>query len=246
MALRIPGLDLAASIQVGVDFQKVADSGIGWVAIQASLYSGGRAPGYYDYLTKAKAAGLARGAYHFAYCGSDPVAQAKFAFAASGGVGLAGNDGELPPILDLEYAKDLSPEVVVAWGEAYAETMVGLCKRPKIWLYTYPWFWRSLGARAAGSRKLLQFAELYIASYRTGPDGKIAAWTPSPTDQPTMLAPWTEWRAWQHGNVGLPCPGVPGPVDRDFAQAKDEDEWAAICQRQKPVDSGVLGPAAGG
>src|SRR3954464_9507925 len=86
------------------DFRKMKDSGVRGVYFKSSQYSASEDPTFDIGVERATAAGLACGAYHFAYCGSDPYNQMAFFWKASRGLGA--KPGELPPMIDWEYAKN--------------------------------------------------------------------------------------------------------------------------------------------
>jgi len=190
----------------------------------------GRDPQYLANVAGAKAAGLYVGPYWFAYPLPhnglplrDPADQAKFAFDCAEGIGS--HDGELPPMLDLEWPP---PEEWPKWGCAAAQirawALAFLDAAEGYWgckpvLYTYPYFWHAM-AGAVEPR----FADypLCIASYPLVPQ-----W-PTETDQPIALPPWDTWTWWQWtgGKAKLPN-GVPA----DFEVFNgDEAALAALCR----------------
>lgn len=218
----VQGIDLC-SLQGQVDWQQVADAGFKFAYVKSSQYSSTYDHRFDQYVAGAEKVGIAAGAYHFAYCGSDPVAQAKFFFKASSGVG--GHIGDLPPVLDLEYAKNIPPQDVVSWAERFMETAEDLWypenrldealklpfRRPV--LYTYPWFARSLQPHLAKSK--LTRNRLWVANYKSDASGKLIPWEPKWGEEPATVDGW-DWSIWQYsGNNGKRVPGVSVDCDRN-------------------------------
>jgi|tagenome__1003787_1003787.scaffolds.fasta_scaffold20908426_1 GH25 family lysozyme M1 (1,4-beta-N-acetylmuramidase)/5-hydroxyisourate hydrolase-like protein (transthyretin family) len=143
----------------------------------------------------AAAAGLFRGAYHYAVPSrrsGSAAADARFFVAATGRMQ---DPGDLPPVLDLEATGGLTRAEVQAWASSWLATVASLTGRQPI-LYTGPSFWR--GSVAGGST----FAghPLWIAHYTRS--------------APTVPSPWRTWTFWQ-SSAGGRVAGVSGPVDVD-------------------------------
>jgi lysozyme len=220
--MSIYGIDLC-SIQGHVDWDKVAASGIKFAYIKASQFSSTMDYSFGENARRAKEAGLAVGAYHFAFCQSDPEAQARFFFRASDGVGQA--EGELPPVLDLEFSRDMTPKPIVEWAVRFMAEAERLwypnnplriaygspVRRPM--LYTYPAFAKSLQPLLKAS-ELTKYG-LWIASYKAN-NGPGAAWTPGTDDKPTLPEGWDDYNVWQYsGNGGIKVPGIGPDCDRN-------------------------------
>lgn len=244
-------IDLCPTIQTKVNFNEVAAAGFHGAYIKSSQYSGTRIWKHKDYADRAEAAGLAPGAYHFAYVGSDPLLQAKFFFDAC--YGLGSKDGELPPMLDLEFAQpDVSGKHIVEWGEACLEEMV------KLWypdnrlldptdhryrlpgIYMYPYFIQRC-MPYIGRSKLLQFP-LHIASYKSRYDAAtkkhvLVPWEPDLSKDKPLIpnGTWHSWKLWQYsGNNGKKVPGIPMDCDRNVFNGDEEDWKDFLGQRMMP------------
>lgn len=139
-----------------------------------------------------RAAGVARGTYHYADPSLPAAAQAAFYSAV-----VLGQNGplDLPPVIDFENAAGQSPAQLIAWLHQYLDTVQALTGRQPI-IYTYPTFWRNAMANTT------QFSNypLWIASY----NGQN---NPGP-----LPGGWTNWTFWQYTDSGR-LPGVSGPVD---------------------------------
>lgn len=130
----------------------------------------------------ARAAGLYRGAYHYAW----PDADAGDAVAEAGNfaalVGAVNQPGDLPPVLDLEQDGGLDPAALEEWTTTFLTTVQASTGRTPI-IYTYPTFWAD---KMAGSTAFTGYP-LWIAHYTSG----------TPT-----IAPWPRWTFWQHTSKG--------------------------------------------
>lgn len=143
----------------------------------------------------AGAAGLFRGAYHYAVPSrrsGSAAADARFFVSVTGQLQ---DPGDLPPVLDLEATGGLRPVEVQDWARTWLTTVAALTGRQPV-LYTGPSFWR--GSVAGGAA----FAgyPLWIAHYTRS--------------APTVPAPWGTWTFWQSSASGRVA-GVSGPVDVD-------------------------------
>ena len=192
-----------------VDFKKMKDSGVRGAWLKASQFSRSLDPTFGVGSTRAIQAGLNVGAYHFAYCGSDPVAQMKFAHNACAGLGTS--DGELPFMLDWEFAetgsdgKRLTPEAVVDWLWAAAEEANVLWKG-KVIIYTYPHF--ALRHQPFLANSGMEKYDLCLAAY------------PAIRNVPS---PWPHAKVHQYVGNGGKVPGVATDCDRDRFLGTEEE-----------------------
>lgn len=205
------------SIQGTVDWVAVRGAGFEGAYIKSSQYTSTADHRFGQYAEDASRAGLAVGAYHFAYCGSDPVAQAEYFFRQADKVGQLA--GDMPPALDLEFAKNIPPKDIVSWGERF------MARARELWygtnsvrlpiLYTYPYFAKSLQPYLKDS-KLTEYP-LWIANYKSDAAGKLVGWYPTDTDKPMATDGWDNPTIWQYsGNNGLRVPGIAVDCDRDL------------------------------
>ncbi|MBF6464873.1 glycoside hydrolase family 25 protein [Nocardia beijingensis] len=138
-----------------------------------------------------RAAGLARGTYHYARPNLPPEPQAAIYAAVA-----LGQNGplDLPPVLDLENTGGLGPAALIDWTRRYLNTVEALTGRVPI-LYTYPNFWHTAMADTT------EFADypLWIADYRGNA-------------QPEVPGGWSTWTFWQTTDSGT-IPGIAGRVD---------------------------------
>ncbi|MGN2635254.1 glycoside hydrolase family 25 protein [Nocardia takedensis] len=138
-----------------------------------------------------RAAGVARGTYHYARPQLPPEPQAAL-YAAT----VLGQNGplDLPPVLDLEHSGGLPPGALIDWTHRYLNTVRTLTGRMPI-VYTYPNFWKT----AMANTDQFTAYPLWIADYRGN-------------DQPEVPGGWPTWTFWQMTDDGS-IPGIFGPTD---------------------------------
>lgn len=144
----------------------------------------------------AGAAGLYRGAYHYAQPTANPadaIGDARHFVRVTGTMNGA---LDLPPVFDLEEHNGLAPAQVAAWSSAWLGEVQRLTGRQPM-IYTGPWFWdRYVNSAAFGGYPL------WIASYGVSAD-TVARQIPRG---------WSSWTIWQWTSSGT-VPGIVGPVD---------------------------------
>lgn len=242
-------IDVTPSIQKNVDFEKVRKAGFRGVYIQCSRYSSTPELGYDAYASAAAKAGLAVGAYHFAACDSDPVEQAEFFVRRMKSAGVGLRPGDLPPSMDMEYAKvtqaTKGAKYVVDWGVAFMKRMLEEMRHlhlsnVPIW-YTYPYFSNGLQPHL-GESELANYP-LWFARYKGTAPG-TAAWYP-PDDWTPTLVPKGLPRpvlVQYSGNYGLPVPGVAGSCDRNvfFGSSGDFDRFRGLDRPVHQTEHGLV------
>lgn len=144
----------------------------------------------------AKAAGLVVGTYHFADPGTpvvdDAVGEARHYWAT---IRSRQVTGVLPPALDIEKAKGLTPTQLQGWVTAFLNETKRLSGRTPI-VYTYPSFWDTYMKTTAHSGN-----PLWIAHYSTSP---------------RIPGGWTSWKMWQYTSTAA-VRGIPdATVDRNY------------------------------
>lgn len=163
-----------------------------------------------------RAAGVARGVYHYARPEQSPEAQAAF-FATM----VLGENGplDLPPALDLETTGGLPAPALIDWTHRYLNTVQALTGRVPI-IYTYPRFWRTA---MADTNEFTRYP-LWIADY----NGKDA---PGP-----LPGGWSQWTFWQRTDCGA-VPGSTGCVDINVYSGAQGD-FNAYSHRTAATGSG--------
>lgn len=176
-------------------------------------------------------AGMRVAPYHFCYPlphqdGNpvrDPEAQAKFFW--DGAAGLGASQGDLPPMVDLEWPPPegwgkwgCTKPQLIHWGLSFLACCEQLWRRPPV-LYTYPDFWSHLGGAAEPA-----FARypLCMASYP-----HPARW-PLEAEPAPHVGPWERATFWQFTGGGMRLPGG-APVDYEVF-CGDEQALAKFCE----------------
>ncbi|MBG0741521.1 S-layer homology domain-containing protein [Paeniglutamicibacter antarcticus] len=190
----VPGMDVSGW-QGNVDWARATANGAKFAYIKASEGTGFTSNYFASQYNGAFAAGMIRGAYHFALPDrSTGKAQADF-FVSNGG-GWSPDGGTLPPLLDIEYnpygdtCYGLSQSGMVRWINDFAKTVRDRTGRPPAIYTTADWWTRCTGNNAG-----LSDNPLFIAAYSTwvGP----------------MPASWDTYSFWQHADSGI----FPGDQD---------------------------------
>lgn len=184
----------------GIDWHQVRDAGHPYAMVKATEGLSYVNPFFVQDCIVMRTAGVARGAYHYADVTLSPELQA--AYYSTVVLGING-PGDLPPVLDLEDAKGLSPQQVIDWTHRFLNSVQALTGRQPI-IYTYPNFWRTAMANTAEFRDY----PLWIASY----NDTVGA----------LPGGWDHWLFWQYTDSGT-IPGIDGRTDiNQFAGTADE------------------------
>lgn len=198
-----------------VDFEAMKASGIRGVYFKSSQYSSSLDGTFNIGVERAEKAGLVVGAYHFAYCGSDPWKQMAFFFAASRGLGS--KEGELPPMLDWEFAKNGLDGTPLKKSDTVKWAVSAMAAAKMMWypdndrlptLYTFPFF--------AYERQPWLGQEGSLAKYPL----TLAAYPTIPLELPK---PWNKVTIHQYIGNGGRVPGVSTDCDRDRFCGSEED-----------------------
>jgi GH25 family lysozyme M1 (1,4-beta-N-acetylmuramidase) len=185
----------------GIDWNAVRNAGHTFAFVKAD--EGPRSTGGSYYINPyfkgdwgaAGAAGLYRGAYHFARPKlplSTAVADARHFVSVTG---TMRGSRDLPPVLDLEATGGLSAGNIVAWAKSWLHEVERLTgRRPIVYMGYY--FWQDALART----NELSAWRLWLPWYTNAPQ---------PGNVP---APWGTWTFWQYTETGR-VPGIVGNVD---------------------------------
>jgi len=230
----IEGIDVS-KWQGNIDWDAVGGTNVRFAFIRTSHGLGTLDEWYADNWSEARRVGIMRGTYQYFAPGEDPIAQADLLLDRMGPL----EEGDLPPVLDVEQADGRTPAQIVdaihAWSDR-VESVLGI--RPII--YTAKYFWQdSVGAPA----DFLDHS-LWVANYTTG--------------CPLIADPWARWDFWQYTSSGS-IPGISGNVDRDVWNGTEDEllgfAWSPAVEpppfhtypdRQDPDDPGTGTPEPGG
>ncbi|MCX4761033.1 lysozyme [Streptomyces sp. NBC_01275] len=185
-----------SSHQRAVDWEAAKAAGATFVYVKATESTAYRNPYFGPQFDGAGAAGLVRGAYHFARPDQGP-GEAQAAFFVHNGGGWSADGRTLPPALDVEYnpydarrpCYGLSRAGTVAWIRAFSDEVNRLTgRRPVIYTTTHWW-----NACTGGSGAFAADHALWIARHGSADAG-------------TLPAGWSSWTFWQYADRG----GLPG------------------------------------
>jgi lysozyme len=172
------------------------------------------------------AAGLVRGAYHYARPGTpvaaNAIAQADF-FVAT--IGDQHQPGTLAPALDMEESGGLSPADLVTWTQIWLDRVRQATGRVPI-IYTYPYFWAN---QMAGSPAFHAYP-VWMADYRAGGPSL------------PLQGAWPNWTFWQFTSVAQQ-PGIGGNVDMSEFSA-DQAALTTLADGTAPMQWTPVAPSA--
>ena len=205
------GVDVAAYQHpngAGINWAKVARSGISFAAVKATEGTYYRNPYALSDLAAAQGAGLSVGAYAFAIPNgnggrSSPVAQADYLLGYLGPLAAS-----VPVMLDIEFnpysgglCYGLRGSRMATWVARFsAEVRARTGRAP--YIYTPQGWWNP----CAGGSATLHKSPLWVPNYTTA-------------SSPAMPAGWATWKIWQYSSAGT-VPGIhdPGFTDLDRLQ----------------------------
>jgi len=181
-----------SSHQKNVDWPSARAKGATFVYVKATESTNYVSPSFGRQYNGARAAGIIRGAYHFALPNKSSGATQAAYFVAHGG-GWKADGWTLPPALDIEYnpydkkhgCYGLSKAKTVGWIKAFsAEVKRETGRRPVI--YTTAHWWNT----CTGSS--------------TAPASTHALWIArhGSADAGSLPAGWSYWTFWQYDNSG--------------------------------------------
>ncbi len=195
----VPGIDVSYW-DAGIDWPKVRATGQRFVIAKATEGITYKDPTFDDNWFGAKSAGLLRGAYHFFRCNVDAKKQADYFIDY---VKTVKDNGEFPPVLDLETNDGVNKEKIVP--------------AVKIWLDRVE--------SAFGKKPIIYSGQYFLQDYLIQPGGGPPAWA---KDYPLWLAQypnqyvdgakpflprgWFAWTIWQYSDKGV-VNGINAKVD---------------------------------
>lgn len=193
----VPGIDVSYW-EAGIDWNKVRGDGIRFMFAKATEGEGYVDPTFDDNWRGAKSVGILRGAYHFFHPGMNPVKQAdKFVQI----VKSTNDNGELPPVLDLEVTDNQANQTIIDRAKTWLDRVQqSLGKQPII--YSSPGFLKyNFSVPGGGPPLWTKDYILWIANYGVS--------------QPSMPPGWLKWTFWQYSETGS-VSGVNAAVDLDW------------------------------
>ncbi|MGZ4710241.1 MAG: glycoside hydrolase family 25 protein [Acidimicrobiales bacterium] len=195
------GIDTSSYQHVGrhrIDWVAVRRSGVSYALIKATEGSSLDDPWFERDWKAAAAAGLYRGAYHYARPAAGTAADDAGHFLDV--VGPLDGREDLPPVLDLEEDGGLDPDALAGWvGDWVATVEQRTGRRPIIYAGSHFW-----GDRMADTPRFADSPLWY--AHHTEADGPGAT-----------FGGWTTWTLWQWSDSGS-VPGISVVVDLDRLQ----------------------------
>jgi GH25 family lysozyme M1 (1,4-beta-N-acetylmuramidase) len=194
------GLDVSGwQVLTRSDWTTIYNNGARFAYIKATESTDYTSSQFAEQYNDSAAAGLVRGAYHFATPDtSSGNAQANY-FVAHGG-GWSADGKTLPPLLDIEYnpygstCYGLSQAQMVSWISDFSNTVQALTGRlPAIYSTTDWW------TRCTGNSGVFGNNPLFIARYTSNLSGGPG----------TLPASWYQYTFWQYADSGT----FPGDQD---------------------------------
>lgn len=185
----VPGIDVSYW-NAGIDWPKVRAAGQRYVfakATEADYYAD---PTFDDNWRGAKAAGLLRGAYHFFRANVDARKQAnKFIDY----VRSMNDDGELPPVLDLETHDNQVKDKIISRAKTWLDLVEEAFHRKPI-IYSGKFFLQDHFSEAGGGPPAwAKDHPLWLAQYPN---------QYAPGMLPTLPRGWFRWTFWQYSEKG--------------------------------------------
>lgn len=198
----VPGIDVSYW-DAGIDWPKVRATGQRFVIAKATEGITYKDPTFDDNWFGAKSAGLLRGAYHFFRCNVDARKQADYFIDY---VRSVKDDGEFPPVLDLETNDGMTKDKIVP--------------AVKVWLDRVE--------TAFGKKPIIYSGQYFLQDYLVVAGGGPPAWA---KDYPLWLAQypnqyqegmkpflprgWFNWTIWQYSDKGV-VNGINAKVDMNI------------------------------
>src|SRR5690349_6208546 len=204
----VEGIDVS-KWQGAIDWDAVAADGIRFAFIRTTDGTGYLDETYATNWSEARRVGVLRGTYQYFEPAQDPIAQADLLLDRMGPL----EDGDLPPVLDVEADGGQSAATIVAGIHAWSDRITAATGVVPI-IYTAKYFWQDqVGAPA-------DFLDqpLWVANYDV--------------TCPLIADPWPRWAMWQYTSTGR-VGGIAGNVDRDVWNGTD-DELVAFAWHPDP------------
>lgn len=205
----VPGIDVSYW-DSGIDWPKVRATGQRFMFAKATEGDFYADPTFAANWSGAKAAGLLRGAYHFFRCNVDPKKQAsKFIDY----VKSVKDDGELPPVLDLETPDGQTKDKIIARAKTWLDLVeAAFGKKPII--YSGQYFLQDYLSEAGGGPPVwAKDYPLWLAQY---PNNYVEG------SQPFLPRGWFKWTFWQYSEKGS-VNGINASVDLNLFNGSLEE-----------------------
>lgn len=198
----VPGIDVS-HWDAGIDWPKVRAAGQRFVFAKATEGTNYKDDTFKDNWLGARASGLLRGAYHFFRCNVDAKKQADYFINY---VRTVKDDGELPPVLDLETNDGVSREKIVSAVKIWLDRVESAFGRKPI-IYSGQYFLQDfLVQPGGGPPPWAKNYPLWLAQY---PNQYVEGM------KPFLPKGWFNWTIWQYSDKGR-VNGINASVDMNL------------------------------
>ena len=205
----VPGIDVSYW-DSGIDWPKVRATGQRFVFVKATEADNYSDPTFDDNWVGAKSAGLLRGAYHFFRCNVDPKKQADYFINY---VKTMNDNGELPPVLDLEVNDGVAKNKIVPNVKIWLDRVEAVFGKKPI-IYSGQFFLQDYLSEAGGGPPVwAKDYPLWLAQY---PNQYVQG------SQPVLPRGWFNWMFWQYTDKG-DINGINAKADLDMFNGTLED-----------------------
>jgi len=195
----VPGIDVSYW-NAGIDWPKVRATGQRFVFVKATESSSYKDPTFDDNWLGAKSAGLLRGTYHFFRCNVDAKKQADSFIDY---VKSFHDDGELPPVLDIETHDGQRRDKIIPAARTWLDRVEAVFDRKPI-IYSGKFFLQDYFSEIGGGPpSWTKDHALWLAQY---PDQY------NPGMEPFLPRGWFHWTFWQYSEKGI-VNGINSKVD---------------------------------
>jgi len=186
----VPGIDVSYW-DSGIDWPKVRATGQRFMFTKATEGDFYADPTFDDNWLGAKKAGVLRGAYHFFRANVDPIKQAKKFIDY---VRTMNDDGELPPVLDLETHDGQAKNKIISRAKTWLDEVENAFGKKPI-IYSGQYFLQDYFSEAGGGPpSWARNYPLWLAQY---PNNYIEG-----SSKPFLPRGWFQWTFWQYSDKG--------------------------------------------
>jgi GH25 family lysozyme M1 (1,4-beta-N-acetylmuramidase) len=219
----VPGIDVSYW-DAGIDWPKVRATGQRFVFVKATEGDFHSDQTFGANWAGAKSAGLLRGAYHFFRCNVDAKKQAT---RYVNYVKSENDDGELPPVLDIESNDGQKKDKII--------------ERAKLWL--------DLVEAAFGKKPIIYSGQYFLQDYFSEAGGGPPVWAKdyplwlaqypnnyAEGSQPFLPRGWFKWTFWQYSEKGR-VNGINANVDLNVFNGTLEELYQFAGAKPVAADS---------
>ena len=236
MSYSVAGIDVSAWDPY-IDWPLVKSKGIRFCIIKATEGTSFVSGAYASQWDGAKSVGILRGAYHFLRAAQDGAKQADFFLSK-----VKVEDGDLPPVLDIEEANNAGAtrQQFIGNSQKWLERVEQLTGRIPI-IYSRPIFLKD--NMAGNNLKPPSWASKYptwLAEYHN---------SQTPDTQPTQPVGWGDWIIWQYSGDTLTLDGIYRDASRTSLIHVDMnvyrysiDELYKLAKAKMPANIDVAAP----